>query len=91
MCVCVCVCARERMSVRAGVCVCVCERMSVRAGECVCVCVCRTISSDKRVNESSGSFYSARIDMNFQIAVALPASCTNSRMWNGVNCLGTKL
>ena len=29
------------------------------------------ISSDKRVKESSSSFYSFRADMNFQIAVAL--------------------
>ena len=29
------------------------------------------INSDKRVKESSDSFYSSRADMNFQIAVAL--------------------
>ena len=28
-------------------------------------------SSDKRIKESSGSFYSFRADVNFQIAVAL--------------------
>ena len=71
VCVCVCVCACVRACFRA--CVRASVRVCVRA--CVRVCarvyVCRTISSDKRVNESSGSFYSARADMNFQIAVAL--------------------
>ena len=52
VCACMHACASEHACIR---CVCV----------CVCVCVCRTIISDKRVNKSSGSFYSARVNMNF--------------------------
>ena len=53
------------------------------------------ISSDKRVKESSDSFYGYRVDTNFQIAVAL--ACLRRDEFDmhthayGVSCLGTKL